>query len=251
MHKFVSFNHQILPAENASLSAVSAAVLYGKSIFTTVAVYNFKLFLWEKHWDRLTINAKKIGIEFSEYTETNVVNSLLEIIERNGFRTGRARLTFYDESPTAIWQNESNGETSFMIQTADFRSVKNILNLTVSPFAVNSKSPLAGVKCGNYLENILAWEDAKAKNFDEAVRLNERGEIVSACLANIFWRKENVLFTPHLETGCLNGTTRQFVLESRWVEETKADLNEVTEADEIFLTSAGIGVVQAGIIRQK
>lgn len=249
MHKFVSLNHQILPAENASLSAGSVAALYGKSIFTTVAVYNFKLFLWEKHWQRLTVSAKKIGIEFSDYTETTVVNSLLEIVERNGFQTGRARLTFYDESPTAVWQNESNGKTIFLIQTADFRSVKNTLNLTVSPFPINSKSPLAGVKSGNYLENILAWEDAKAKGFDEAIRLNERGEIVSTCLANIFWRKGEVLFTPHLETGCLDGTTRRFILENRSVKETKADLDEIVEADEIFLTSAGIGVVQAEINR--
>jgi len=249
MHRFISFNHQILPAENSSLSAVSAAALYGKSIFTTVAVYNFKIFLWEKHWERLTVNAKKLGIDLSDFTEQTVKKSLLEIIEKNDFRTGRVRLTFLDESPARVWQNESENKTTFLIQTADFRTVKSKFNLTVSPFPVNSKSSLVGVKSGNYLENILAWEDAKAKDFDEAIRLNEKNEIVSACLANVFWKKDGELFTPSLETGCLKGTMREFVLENRMVFETKVKLNELIEADEIFITSAGIGIVKAEIIK--
>ncbi len=99
------------------------------------------------------------------------------------------------------------------------------------------------MKSCNYLENILALEDAKAKNFDETVRLNEKGEIVSACMANIFWKKNGAIYTPSLETGCLNGTTREFILENFKVAETKAQLKALKKADEIFLTSAGIGVV--------
>ena len=245
MHKFVNFNHQITPAENAFLSANSAAAFYGKGIFTTVAIYNFKLFLWEKHWERLTANAKQIGVDFSDYTEQTVKKSLLEIVEKNAFRTGRARLTFYDESLTAIWQTDSKRGTSLLIQTADFRLIKDKFNLTVTPFRINSKSPLAGVKSCNYLENILAWEAAKAKGFDEAIRLNEKGEIVSACLANVFWKRNDEIFTPSLDTGCLKGTTRDYILENLTVIEKKAELDELLAADEIFLTSAGIGVAAA------
>ena len=162
MHEFVSLNHRILPVADAFLAAASAAALYGRSIFTTVAVYNFEPFLWEKHWQRLIAAARKIGIDFSRFSESEIKNSLLEIINRNCFRNGRARLTFYDESPTAVWGNDAKSRTSLLIQTADFRSVKDKFNLTVSPFPINSQSPLAGVKCGNYLENILAWENAKS-----------------------------------------------------------------------------------------
>lgn len=249
MHRFINFNQQIIPAENPFLSAVSAAALYGKSVFTTVAVYNFKLFLWEKHWERLTENAGKIGVDLSDFDEKTIKNSLLEIIDKNEFQAGRARLTFFDESASSVWQTEIVNRTSFLIQTAEFREIKNNLKLSVSPFSTNSKSPLAGVKSGNYLENILAFENAKAKSFDEAIRLNEKGEIVSACLANVFWKKDGELFTPHLETGCMRGTTRGFIVENQTVNETKAALNELIKADEIFLTSAGIGVVNAEFLK--
>lgn len=243
MHKFVFFNHQIFPAENAFLSAVSSAALYGKGIFTTVAVHDFIPFLWEKHWRRLEKDARKIKINLSEFSEQSVINSLAEIIEKNNLTRGRARLTFFDESSPSIWQTKQKGKTNLLIQTAEFRSAPEKFRLTVSPFRVNSASPLAGVKSCNYLENILALEDAKAKNFDEAIRLNEKDEIVSACMANIFWKKNNTIFTPALETGCLEGTTRSFVLETFSVKETKAGLAELKIADEIFLTSAGIGIV--------
>ncbi len=248
MHRFVNLNQRLLPAENASISAVSAVALYGKSIFTTVAVYHQKLFLWEKHWVRLNDNAEKIGVDLSDFTEQTIKNSLLGIIEKNGFQTGRARLTFFDESPTSVWHNDSKNKTSLLIQTADFRPVENKFKLTISPFRTNSTSPLVGIKSGNYLENIMAWENAKSKGFDEAIRLNEKDEIAAACLANIFWKKDGEIFTPHLETGCLKGTTREFVLENQKVYETKSKLNELIEADEIFLTSAGIGIINAALL---
>ena len=247
MHEFVNFNHQLLPAENAFLRADSAAALYGRGIFTTVAIYNFQPFLWEKHWIRLTVHAEKVGIDLSDFSASTTLKSLLEIIEKNNFRTGRARLTFYDEAPPLIWRGESQCKTNLLIQTADLRRIEHPIKLTVSPFPINSESPLAAVKSCNYLENILVWEDAKSKGFDEAIRVNEKDEIVSACLANVFWKKNGEVFTPSLETGCLDGVTRQYVSENQAVSETTASLNELFKADEIFLTSAGIGIANAVI----
>jgi branched-subunit amino acid aminotransferase/4-amino-4-deoxychorismate lyase len=251
MHDFVSFNHQIISAENSFLSAISPAAFYGKSVFTTVAIYNSKTFLWQKHWQRLIENAKKINVDLSKFTERAVKNSFLEIIASNKIINGRARLTFFDESSISIWQTEQKKQTSFLINTADFREIPKHLRLTVSPFRTNSTSPLCGVKSCNYLENILALEDAEAQGFEEAVRLNERDEIVSACMANIFWLKDGEIFTPNLNTGCLAGTTRGFVLENYPVCEKKAKLNELNEAAAIFLTSAGIGVVQTAEFQEK
>ncbi|MDQ3179478.1 MAG: aminotransferase class IV [Acidobacteriota bacterium] len=244
MHKFVSFNHQIISATSALLSAVSAAAFYGKGIFTTLAIYNRKPFLWEKHWHRLTSDAKKIGVDLSAFEYQKIETSLLEIIEKNNLTRARVRLTFFDESLNSVWQIESKRRISLLIVTADLRPTSENLRLTVSPFRVNASSPLAGVKSCNYLENLLALENAKASGFSEAVRLNENGEVTSACLANIFWVKGEKLLTSNLKTGCLAGTTRAFILENFAVEERLAILAELNEADEIFLTSAGIGIAK-------
>lgn len=244
MHGFVSFNHQISPASEAFLSSVSSAALYGKGIFTTIGIYDKEPFLWEKHWRRLSDNAEKIGIDLSKFTEEAVKIYLSETIEKNEIANARARITFFDEGASGIWKFESSRKTSVLITTADLRELKADFRLTVSPFRVNSASPLSGVKSCNYLENILALELAQSHYFAEAVRLNERKEIVSACMANIFWVKNEKLFTPSLKTGCLAGTTREFVLENQECFEIEAELNNLREADAIFLTSAGLGIVQ-------
>lgn len=251
MHKFISFNLKTILAKHAFLPAISSATFYGKGIFTTVSIYNSKPFQWEKHLQRLNDNAKKIGVDLAEFSAKVVTGALLEIIENNKLANARARLTFFDEASNKIWQTESKRKTSFLITTAEFSAVSGKFGLTVSPFQVNSKSPLVNTKSCNYLENLLALEDAKGKGFDEAVLLNERGEIVSASMANVFWIKKGKIFTPNLQTGCLDGTTRNFVLENFPVKETIANLAELKKADEIFLTSAGIGIAKVKSFDEK
>lgn len=244
MHNFISINGQIQKSSDGHIPALSSAVLFGKGIFTTIAIYESEPFLWQKHWRRLIDNAAVIGIDLSGYHEASVAESLRRLIEQNNSVNGRARITFFDESPSPIWWNETEKRTSLSIITGDLQPVPKEFKLTVSPNLVNSASPLAGVKSCNYLENILALDDAKTGGFHEAIRLNERGEITSCCMSNIFWLNAGKLYTPSLATGCLAGTMREFVLENIDCEEVNADLKTLNTADEIFLSSAGIGVVQ-------
>jgi branched-subunit amino acid aminotransferase/4-amino-4-deoxychorismate lyase len=231
-------------AEDARVSAAASAALYGKGIFTTVAIYDAKPFLWEKHWLRLKANAEKSGIDLSVYSEEIARGAFAEIISVNDITHARARLTFYDESPSNIWSFPGERKTSLLIMTADLREISANYRLTVSPFRINSASPIANVKSCNYLEKITALEEAIRRGFDEAAQTNERGEIASACMANIFWLAEGKLFTPSLATGCLAGTTREFTMENSSCIENEIGLESLRKADAIFLTSAGIGVVQ-------
>ncbi len=247
MHKFASFNHEILAANNIKINAISCAALYGKGVFTTLAIYNSKPFLWEKHWRRLNNNAKKLGINLFDFSKQKVFNSLKEIIKKNKVKNARCRITFFDESSSRIWQTSNINKTSLLIQTAGFQTIKQNISVTLSPFLINSTSPLAGVKSCNYLENILALENAKLQDFDEAILINEKNEVVSACMANIFWLDydKNELFTPSLETGCLAGTIREFILERFEVIEIKKNINEfLRDVEYVFLTSSGISIVQ-------
>jgi branched-chain amino acid aminotransferase len=246
VHEFVSMNNEILSASAGTVRAASASTLYGKGVFTTVAILAGRPFLWEKHWRRLEDNCGRIGIDPHEHTENVVQDALYRLIDKNDFHYGRARITFFDESASELWPyDESNRKTTLLITTADFRPPSTEFKLGISPFRVNSASPLAAVKSCNYLEKLLALEEVRRRGFSEGIQLNERGEVTSACMANIFWLKDGRLFTPSLETGCIPGTTREFVLEELDCDETVVDIGALRSADEIFLTSAGLGVVQA------
>lgn len=244
MHEFICFNQKIICAEDAFVSAVSSAALYGRGVFTTAAICGKKPFLWEKHWRRLKENADKLRIDLSAFSEEIIKTSLFELTEKNNFTDGRARITFFDEAAGKIWNFPNSKQPSFLITTADLREAEENFRVSISPYSINSGSPLVNIKSCSYLENLLAHEEAQTRGFDEAIRINERGEIVSACLANVFWLKNEELFTPPLATGCLAGTMREFLSEKREVAEIAADLKVLESADAIFLTSVGIGIRQ-------
>jgi 4-amino-4-deoxychorismate lyase len=244
MHEFISFNHQIFHPDQISLHAVSSAALYGRGIFTTVAIYNGQPFLWEKHRKRLNENAERLSIDISEFPENIVRESFQDLIEKNNVINARARLTFFDESSGEIWKVKNDAKTSLLITTAELSHNVESFSLNISPYPINSRSPLVNVKSCNYLENIYALRKAKDEGFDEAIRLNEKGEVVSVCLANVFWIKDEKVFTPSLKTGALCGTTREFISEHFDVFEAESALTEIEKADAVFITSAGIGIAE-------
>lgn len=248
MHLFLSFNREILPHSAVFLPVVSSAAFYGRGVFTTLAVYRGKPFLWDSHEKRLRTNAAQIGVDVGEIDFANVESDLFELVKINSVIDGRARLTLFDSRSSPLWHSETNRKTDILITTAEHhKQTKNDLHLTISPFRVNSTSPLAGVKSCNYLDNILALETARANGYSEAVRLNERSEIVSATMANIFWTRDEQIFTPQLSTGTIAGTTREFIINltnklNFSVLETTSPIEDLETAEEIFLTSAGLGV---------
>ncbi len=244
MDRFVSLDLDRVPSADAGIAALSSAALYGKGVFTTVAIVGGQPFLWEKHKARLRENAARINFEFQQRLNEQLSAALTDIIQHNGRREGRARLTLFDSAGGGAWDNGLNNPPSILITTAG-RSPCLRPHLSISPHIVNSTSPLAGVKSCNYLEHLLALDEAKRNGFDESIRLNERGEVTSACLANVFWCRGEKLFTPSLSTGCLAGTTREFILESLNCVEVSEGIDAVREADGVFLTSSGIGVVKA------
>ena len=226
-----------------SISEHSNISLYGKGVFTTVAVCKGEPFSWEKHWQRLVRHSERIGLEISEHSSGSVRRVVSKEIERSGIVDGRVRVSFLDASSSEIWGGNETG-TLLSVLVGERRDLANEFKLGISEDLVCTASPLAGIKSCNYLEPLLTLGEAKNRGFDEAIRLNERGEITSACMANVFWHKAGRLYTPSLKTGCLAGTTREYILENLECDEVEAGIEELNRADEIFLTSAGIGVVQ-------
>lgn len=224
------------------MSSTSRSNLYAYGVFTTLAVVEGQTFLWEKHWHRLTSNASALGIDFLRHTEKNVLASLLESIAESEIAEGRARITISDDSPSRIWSESKETQTSLFVILAERRPTPDNFKLTVSPHRISTTSPLVGIKSTNYLEHLLAYEEATGRGFNEAIRINERGEVASACMANVFWEREGKLFTPRLSTGCLPGTTREYILENIDCAEVEKPIEEMERADRIFLTSAGLGV---------
>jgi branched-subunit amino acid aminotransferase/4-amino-4-deoxychorismate lyase len=247
MHQHVILNRRLLETRRARLHAVTAAALYGRGVFTTVAVHSGRPLLWDAHWARLLAHAARAGVE-CDFGDNEAALMLARLVEANGVGEGRARVPLLARAVRGRWKLGREGRASdLLMMTADAWPAPEALALTVSPYRVNTCSPLAGVKTVSRLEQVMAWEEARSRDFDEALMCNERGEVTSATTANLFWVKQGTVYTPALATGAVAGTTRARVVELAEemavpVSEGAHTLHDMAEADEVFLTSAALGV---------
>src|SRR6202011_5225489 len=117
----------------------------------------------------------------------------------------------------------------------------------------HAASPLAGVKSTSWLPNVWAVGEAQRQGLDEVVLLNERGEVAECTAANIFAVKNGKIYTPPLNSGCLEGGTRGILSEIapgagvHVVEQTLRP-EDLFSADEVFISSTNRNIIGVGEI---
>ena len=108
--------------------------------------------------------------------------------------------------------------------------------------------PFGGLKTATYWFNCDALTRARRLQLDETLLFNDRAELVSACMANVFLLRDERLCTPPRSSGCRPGVIREWVIGRRKVEERRLRREDVVNADEIFLTNSWIGVMPVATV---
>jgi len=250
MYDRIWLNGAIQPLAYARIAPSSGGVVYGWGVFTTLGIGTGRALAPNDHWDRLVAHAARANVPLTR-TREEVLGGLAELIEMSGLREGRARITVLRAS-AGIWRAEDGNASDVCIfVTARKPPRDKPYSLGVSPFRINTGSPLCGVKTTAYVDHIMAIEESRERGFDEALLLNERGELVEASAANVFWVRDGDLMTPSTATGCVSGVVRKLVVET--AERLRIRLIEgsyttaaLAEADEVFLTSSGFGITPVG-----
>src|SRR4030095_2471902 len=109
MHPVIYLNKTMVEATKARVAPVSSAMLYGRGVFTTVAIYNSQPFLWSKHWQRLTTHAQKLAVDYTGCTEKGVGDALRKLIAVNQVKEGRARVILLARSGRDVWKPKARG----------------------------------------------------------------------------------------------------------------------------------------------
>ena len=126
----------------------------------------------------------------------------------------------------------------------------------LAPWLRNERSPLAGLKCASYAENLAALDHASRLGFEETLFLNTRGHLCEAATANLFLVRNARLLTPSLASGCLPGITRGVVVElaaQHGIPCEQGDLSEedLHTAEELFLTSSIRGLMGVSLFEKR
>jgi len=241
IHRFIFHNGQIVPIEQARLSPGQAGLLNGWGLFTTLRVFRGEPFAFDRHWKRLEKDASRTRMPFP-FDPAEVRSSLRELIQRNDVREGTARI-YAVYNKVGFWQgSEDLPDVDLLLCTAGLPSYREPVRLSLCAQSRHAASPLAGVKVISWIFNVWTLQGAQQRGFDEALLLNERGEIAECTAANIFCSSQGRVFTPPLSSGCLEGVTRGILLDIAPsagvpIEEKVLRPEDVYAADEVFITS--------------
>jgi branched-subunit amino acid aminotransferase/4-amino-4-deoxychorismate lyase len=235
-----SINGRAISPQNARISIFDNSLFYADGLFETLLAVNNRVVFLDEHLRRLEKGAKLIRLNLP--VSTKVIADWIEReATRNQSPVKKIRLTI-TAGESAFWRGKKSKPKIIIIVT-DYKIPTNPFSLTISPFRVDERLPFRNIKTLAFIIEMTSRKAAYMKGFDDAILLNRSGHVAEATSANLFWVKNNRLYTPPLSSGCLEGMTRRHVLKSAKriglkTIEKKARLEEVLKADEIFISSS-------------
>ncbi|MEO5922372.1 MAG: aminotransferase class IV [Bryobacteraceae bacterium] len=242
MHRLMLHNGEIRDAADLSLSPGQTGFLTGWGVFSTIRVYDGVMFCWERHFARMTHDAKLMRVPFptdSAWLEAQ----LYKLIRANDATNATLRVNVVRNHGGMFQGHLETPEFDVLAFTAKVNAWGDSVRLGVVPHGRHAGNEFAGVKYTSWAQNLTWYERAHEQGLDEVVLLNERGEVSECTSANIFVAQGGKVYTPPLSSGCLPGVTRAVLIEEirpasgLRVSEKILFPADLETADEVFITS--------------
>jgi len=238
---------------NAKVSVLDHGLLYGDGIFEGIRFYNGRVFRLEEHLSRLWDSARSICLEIP-MTMRELTEAVLETIRQNHLRDGYIRLLVTRGIGNLGLNPTQCKRPSVIIIAATIALYHPDVyrkGLAIVTCATRRSNPAAlnpAVKSLNYLNNVMARIEANLARADEALMLNDAGNVAECTADNVFVVKRGQIFTPPITAGALRGITRSIVFEIAAelgikVSETDITRHDVFVADECFLTGTAAEII--------
>src|SRR5947209_16156692 len=237
---------KFVPESEAKVSVFDHGLLYGDGIFEGIRFYNGRVFRLEEHLDRLWDSARSICLEIP-LSRAEMTEALLETIRRNDLREGYIRqIVTRGVGNLGLNPVQCKQPSVIIIATTITLYPKEVCEkgLTVVTCATRRTGSAAlnpAVKSLNYLNNVMARIEANLAGADEALMLNEAGNVAECTADNVFIIKHGQIFTPPISAGASRRITRAAVIDiaaelELKIAETDVTRHDVFVADECFLT---------------
>lgn len=247
---YIYFNSQFIKDTEATISPFDHGFLYGLGVFETFRIYKGFPFLLSDHLDRLQHAVDELGISYKINQEEmfEMIQKLLVINECQS-----------EDVTVRLNISAGNGEVGKLLETYEQPNI----------FCFLRKAPITGMiekdaailklrrntpegefrlKSHHYLNNILGKRELRETPDVDGIFLTEEGYVAEGIVSNIFWVKDHCVYTPSLNTGILNGITRQFIIKCLNkleipIYEGKYTKEHLYEASEVMLTNSSQEIV--------
>jgi branched-chain amino acid aminotransferase len=241
IHSQILHNGELRRAADPAFRAGQLGLLAGWGVFSTLRVSDGALFAWERHWARLSRDARSFGVTIP-VTAEELEADLIRLVAANGRPDCTLRIAIPRNSG-GMWEGPGSDLASDVIaMTADSKAWGESARLSIQPNARFAACEFAGAKVNSWGQNLTWAERAHHAGFDETILLNERGTVAECTSANIFVVTGSTVLTSPLSDGCLGGITREVLLneirlEGISIRERSLTVEDLYGADEVFITS--------------
>ena len=258
---FIWLDGRFVKWNQAKLHVLSHGLHYASCVFEGARVYNGKIFKLNEHTKRLFFSSKTLGFKLP-YRENVINKACEEIVKKQKIQNGYLRpfawrgseMMAISAQNTTIHVAIATWEMStYFDKSKKFNGIKLKTSKWIRP--PSNTAPTQAKAAGLYMICTLSKHIAEKKGFDDSLMLDSNGYVAESTGANIFFVKNNKLYTP-IADCFLNGITRQTVIKlakknNIKIIEKKILPRELLKADEIFLTGTAVEITPISQIDSK
>lgn len=226
---WVWLDGKYLPEEKALIPATDPGFLHGRGLFEVLRGYEGGTFRLDDHLARMAASARRFALPFRPPPLAPVIR---ELCRRNRVPDAYVRLTL--------------SALGHLLVLARPRTPPRGTRIRFAPWVRDPRAPISGHKTLSYFENVLGHEQAVAGGYADLIVHDPDGWVLEGCVTNVFTVTRGRIATPPVQRGVLPGVARKVVLELEKVAERKIHMQELGDADEVFLTNSLIEVLPAG-----
>ncbi len=246
--RVVAIDGVLRSPDQATVSAYDRGFLYGDAVFEVFRTYGGKPFALDEHLARLRRSAERVFIPMP-VDDATLRHEIEEALGAAGNDESYVRLVLTRGSGPLSLDPDSAAHPLRVLYVEPVvppprdAYVQGVTLVSVHTRRATDETSAAGAKVSNYLANLLALREAKAKGAHEALVVDARGHVVEGASSNVFVVSKGRLATPPESAGILVGITRAHVLAAARalgmpVEERELEPADVYGADEVFITSS-------------
>jgi len=250
------FDGEMVEWRDAKIHVLTHTLHYGMGVFEGLRAYKAEqgtaIFRLQAHTDRLFESAKIMNMTIP-FDKDTLNEAQLAAVRDNNLESAYVRpMCFYGSEGMGL--RADNLKVHVMVAAWEWgaylgqEALENGIRIRKSTFMKNDSHPsmyLAKAN-GNYINSMLALDEAMSKGYDEALLLDSKGNVAEGSGENIFMVKDSVLYTPTL-VASLNGITRNTIItlakeQGYDVVETTLKIEQLYDADEVFFTGSAAEV---------
>jgi len=249
LSKYVWFDGKFVTLDKAKVPITTHAIHYGTSIFEGIRAYwngkNLFVFRLEEHVKRFRRSGQFYNISLN-FSDKEISDAIIGICKKNKIKNSCYIRPFYFIGDYGINLHVTEkAPTNVAIISFPFGDLFNKNGITAGVVSwrkfSDMSTPTQAKMGGNYLNSIIATQEAKRKGYEEAILLDHKGNVSEAPGENIFIVREGRLITPTLSSSALEGITRDSIIKigrdlDFEVLEKFVTKSELISSDEIFLT---------------